>query len=106
MEIEWTQHALDSLERIFSYLKSYSSDKTVNYIEKLLFFADGLGSMPFIHPECHELRSTQKIYRSAVFDKKYRIIYKIVGDRGKIFILDVFHTSQNPERISRLKDVE
>ena len=61
---------------------------------------DAIETLPFAYPECRELPTPQKHYRSATHLKKYRIIYKVEADL--IIFLLFFNTKQNPSRLKLL----
>lgn len=84
MEVAWTQHALNSLEDVFQYGKQLNSDLSIEFVEQILDFSESLSSLPNRFPACAELPHPDKIYRSAVFKKKYRIIYKIDSEQRSI----------------------
>jgi plasmid stabilization system protein ParE len=106
MEVAWTQHALDALEEVFQFGSRYSQDRAVDYVDQLIDFCDTLVPSPKKFPACPELPHPDGVYRSAVFDRRYRIIYRIAEADEKVYVLDVFHTSRNPKQIKRLRDVE
>jgi len=106
MGVAWTQHALDALEEVFHFGSRYSQDRAVDYVGGVIDFCDTLGQSPKKFPVCPELPHPDGVYRSAVFDRRYRIIYRIAKADDKIYILDVFHTSRKPAEIQRLRDVD
>ena len=58
---------------------------------------DTIERMPFMFQEYPYKITEDKIYRRAIFEAQYVIIYKVVVD--KIFILKIYHTSRNPNNI-------
>jgi plasmid stabilization system protein ParE len=106
MEVAWTQHALDALEEVFHFGSRYSQDRAVDYGDQIIDFCDALSQSPNKFPACPGLPHPDGVYRSAVFDRRYRIIYRIAEADDKIYVLDAFHTSRNPEQIKRLREVD
>ncbi len=58
---------------------------------------DTIELMPFMFQEYPYKITEEKIYRRAIFETQYVIIYKII--KKKIFILKIHHTSRSPNNI-------
>lgn len=58
---------------------------------------DTIERMPFMFQEYPYKLTENKIYRKAIFESHYVIIYKVLDD--EIVILKIHHTSRNPDNI-------
>ena len=101
--VKWTNHALLSL-RISSYYWEdvYGKTSAHKYIEKMFAKAQMIIVNPYAYPECRELETPNHQYRYTMVDS-YKIIFKIQD--FIIFILDVFHSSRNPDLLTELKNI-
>jgi plasmid stabilization system protein ParE len=106
MEVSWTEHALLALEDVFNYGSRFSQERSIDYTSELIDFCDALGDFPFKYPACEELPDPEARYRSAVFEKQYRVIYRVEPSQNRLYLLDIFHASRNPARIQGLRDAE
>jgi plasmid stabilization system protein ParE len=106
MEVAWTQHALDALEEVFQFGSRYRLDRAVDYVDQIIDFCDTPGQFPHKFPVCPELPHPDHVYRSAVFDRRYCIIYRVAEAEDKVYMPDVFHASRNPKQISRLRELD
>lgn len=104
MEISWTQQALSSLEDVFQYGTRFSREMAIDYVDELISFCESLKEFPLRFPTCPELPHPEGIYRHAIFERQYRVIYKIDKNSRRLIVLDIFHTSRSPDRIKRLTD--
>lgn len=58
---------------------------------------DTIERMPFMFQEYPYKLTDDKIYRKAIFESQYAIIYKVLDD--EIIIVKIYHTSRNPDNI-------
>ncbi len=100
LPIIWHETAVNRLKEIYDYIaldSKTNAKKVVTKIKDLVasvaFFPEKSVRLSEINPELGNFRSLP-IY-------SYRIIYQIT--EKEIVVLDIFHTSQNPEKISKLK---
>lgn len=64
----------------------------INYV------LDVVAPNPYMFAEHAEKPTLEKMYRRAIFKRKYIIIYKVTDER--VTFLAIYHTSQNPDSIS------
>jgi plasmid stabilization system protein ParE len=102
-EIRWTENAVNQLNSILNYFEEFSEVLPNQVLDEIILLADSLINMPFRYPECKELPTKTKIYRSALYQKQYRIIYRVSSD--EVIVLGIIHTSRNPSEIKKLKKI-
>ena len=96
IKVVWDNKAKQSLKEIYRYIKKDSpraAAKVRNAIAKL---AGSLNVFPKRHQV--ELMIDDKAYRSVPL-WSYKIIYRVA--ETEIRIVDIFHTSRNPEEIKK-----
>jgi|ERR1051326_1832157 plasmid stabilization system protein ParE len=101
-EVAYRKHALIALYEVYDFIAKDSEANAGKFVNEIKIFIRSLADFPEKYPECGELLSKKKIYRSAVFGN-YRIIYKI---SKQIEILDIFHTKRNPIHLKILRRVK
>ncbi len=99
MRIKWSAHAKKKLQSIFSY---YSKRASIQIANKIV---DGI----LIHPHCllrqtklgpkEPLLSNKKDTFRYLVHKNYKIVYTIHSAEKIIYIVDIFDTRQNPDKI-------
>ena len=98
-KILWDSKAIDSLKSIFFYLKFKASLIVVNQVrDKILNEVKSLNSFPEKYPKEPNLLNLKGDFRFKLV-WNYKIIFEVLPDR--ILILDIFHTSRNPIKISQ-----
>lgn len=100
-KIVWSLQAKSSIDNIYDYIKKSSLQnakkvrlRIVTTVSDLLIFPEKHAREPF-------LDKTKGYFRFAVV-WSYKIIYEITGD--KIIVLDIFHSAQDPNKITKLKE--
>ena len=100
-KIIWSYKSKESLNNIYEYIKNDSLQnakkvkrRIVEIVSDLLIFPEKYSREPF-------LDKTIGNFRFAVI-WSYKIIYEITDN--EIIILDIFHTAQNPMKITQLAD--
>jgi plasmid stabilization system protein ParE len=89
---------LDELLEIQEYLEGESIGKGKRFISRIYdFMMDTIERMPFMFQEYPYKLTENKIYRRAIFESQYVIVYKVLDD--EIFILKIYHTSRNPNNL-------
>ncbi len=89
---------LDELLEIQEYLEGESLGKGKKFISRIYdFMMDTIERMPFMFQEYQYKLTENKIYRRAIFESQYVIVYKVLDD--EIFILKIYHTSRNPNNL-------
>ncbi len=101
--LRWTGNAVGQLKAATDYLEQFSEKSANELLNELIGFVDTLPAMPLRFPECPYLRTKDKIYRNALWDK-YRIIYKVLPD--EVIVLGIIHVSRNPGEIKKLRRVK
>jgi plasmid stabilization system protein ParE len=100
-QVIWDDEAKASLERIYNYIKNRESvERARVVIEKIRELGKSLAFMPHKYRKDDNLKDEQGDYRfKAIWS--YKIIYETTED--SVVILDVFHTSREPQNIKDLK---
>jgi mRNA-degrading endonuclease RelE of RelBE toxin-antitoxin system len=89
---------LDELLEIQAYLEGESLGRGKKFISRIYdFMMDTIERMPFMFQEYPYKLTDDKIYRRAIFESQYVVIYKVLDDA--IVILKIHHTSKNPDNI-------
>ncbi len=102
-EIFWSRDAEENLKNIYEHIKEGSQKNADKVVAEIVELSKSLVFSPFRYEECSELPTKTKIYRKLTY-RPYKIIYRVKTNR--VEILSVFHSSQNPKKISRLKKVK
>ena len=101
-KVAYRKHALIALYEVYDFIAKDSETNAGKFVSEIKLFIRSLADFPDKYPQCQELPTKKKIYRSAVF-RNYRIIYKIALH---IEILDIFHTKRNPVHLKILRRVK
>ncbi len=89
---------LDELLEIQAYLEGESLGRGKKFISRIYdFMMDTIERMPFMFQEYPYKLTDDKIYRRAIFESQYVVIYQVLDDA--IVILKIHHTSKNPDNI-------
>jgi plasmid stabilization system protein ParE len=97
-KIIWDSRAIDSIKSIFIFLKYKASLKVANQVrDKILREVRALTLIPEKNPKEPYLADLSGDFRFKLV-WNYKIIFEVLPDR--ILILDIFHTSRNPIKIS------
>lgn len=94
--IVWSEEAKNDLQEIFDYISEDSPKNAEMVVRTFVKIADSLELFPYKFPKEPFIDD-----ESVRFVPKwsFKLIYKILPD--KIIILNIFHTSQNPEKLLR-----
>lgn len=91
--VSWDKAALDSLHKIFDYIKQDSISNAEKIADGIDEATKSLSSNPFKHPADKFKINNNGDYRA--FEKySYRIAYKV--DEKEIIILRIRHVKQEP----------
>ena len=94
--IIWDDDAKASLRKVYDYIAKDSFQSARKVRSGIVRKARSLKTFPFRFAVERLLEDQSKEYRSVlIWD--YKIIYRVAGDTVRI--LDVFHTSRNPEEL-------
>lgn len=98
-KVVWSQEAQKRLDEIHSYISGIAkSDRPADkFILKLIDKTILLGTFPFAGQTEPHFQAAGKARRYLV-EGDYKIIYRIEAD--KVIITDVFHTKQNPDKLT------
>jgi plasmid stabilization system protein ParE len=99
VRIVWTKIAVTQLEKSVKYIKEtqgtyYANivlEGVLNHIEVLMEFPKAGRVEPLLEHKKFEYRYLVKW--------SYKVIYRISKDKSTVYILRVFHTSQDPSKI-------
>ena len=98
----WSKHAAANLRDINDYISINNPKNASKVVTDIINLSKSLAVLPLRFEECGELRTKNKIYRKATY-ASFKIIYKIKAKH--VEILAVFHSSQNPKKLSKLRKV-
>jgi len=99
-KIRWTPFASKCLQEIHSYITSEAKSETPadKFILKLIERTDALKMYPYIGQGEPMLEAIGQSSRYLV-EGNYKIIYQI--EKDEVIITDVFHTKQNPIKLTK-----
>ncbi len=86
------------VRRIQKYLRQFSSQSAIKFVvnlDKLIF--EKIALRPTSFPEFKYKRTPNKIFRRAIYKKKYVVVYKL--ESTKITLVFIYHSSRNPENL-------
>jgi len=93
--LRWTQIASDDLKFIFDYIYDADSKRQALYvISEIKKQAQSVLIFPELYPQ--EPKTEDRNIRFTV-KWRYKIIFKI--DKNTVYIVRIFHTSQNPDNL-------
>jgi plasmid stabilization system protein ParE len=100
-KVIWDDEAKASLKRIYNYIKNRQSVERARMVrDEIKELGKSLGYMPHKYRTDDNLEDEPGDYRfKAIWS--YKIIYETTEDA--VVILDVFHTSRDPQDIKDLK---
>jgi len=97
-QIVWTKKATKDYISILDYWTA--RNKSIVYAEKLISIVQHTVQQLQHFPELGKATSRQH-YRYVVIDEDYLLIYKF--SRNELTIMRIWHSKQNPKRITYLK---
>ena len=100
-KIIWSYKSRESLNYIYEYIKIDSFQNAKKVKRKIIEIVSDLLIFPEKYSREHFLDKSKGNFRFAVI-WSYKIIYEIT--ENEIIILDIFHTAQNPMKITQLAD--
>ena len=100
-KVIWDDEAKASLRRIYNYIKKRESagrakrvrDEITDLAKNLAFMPKKFSKEEYLRDEGGDIR-----FKSVW---SYKIVYETIGDH--VVILDVFHTSRDPDNLTKLK---
>lgn len=96
MHVNWTESALESLDRIFEYISREAPVYAQHFIQQLMATVDRLEQQPLSGRAVPEIERDN--IREVIFHR-YRIIYWVISS-DKIDIISVVHSSRDLSQIS------
>ena len=98
-EVVLTTFAEERLEEITNYLLEHASYEVANKVlNGLLDSIESLSRLPNSHPKELDICSEQIIYRR-LLKWSYKIIYTVKDKKVQVIVVDIRHTSENPQKI-------
>ena len=102
VKVLWDNEAKKSLQHIYYYIKKReSATRAIEVRKKIVELAKTLSAFPEKFAEEPNLKNEKGNYRFKVI-WHYKVIYEVT--EKFIYVLDIFHTSRDPQEISKLKD--
>ncbi|SRR5690606_562828 len=95
-KIIWTDEAKKDLKDIFDFIKIQSVQSAKNVISDIKNISKTIRFSNQNKQEYYNDRYQRIIIRN------YKILYRISDSKNELIIAAVFHTSQNPEKISEI----
>jgi plasmid stabilization system protein ParE len=100
VDLQWKEQAKVSLKNIYYFIKKDSPQSAKKVKKEILALAKTLIKFPEKYSkELYYVSNDGSIRYVPIYS--YKIIYQITST--EIIILDIFHTSRNPEEISKYK---
>jgi len=100
LPIRWDKRAKENLDSIYDFIAE-DSITSARYVKKeLVNLARSLNDFPEKYSKEEFLQDEPENYRS-VSKWSYKIIFEITDEC--LIIADIFHTSQHPAKIKRIK---
>jgi plasmid stabilization system protein ParE len=101
-KVIWDDEAKASLRSIYNYIKNrQSTEQAIKVRDEIKDLAKSLGFMPHKYTEDPFLKDEDGDNRFKVI-WSYKIVYEIT--REYVIILDVFHTSRDPQNLKQIKE--
>jgi len=100
LPIRWDKRAKENLDSIFDFIAEDSITSARYVKKKLVNLARSLNDFPEKYSKEEFLQDEPENYRS-VSKWSYKIIFEITDEC--LIIADIFHTSQHPSKIKRIK---
>jgi plasmid stabilization system protein ParE len=104
-QVRVSGNALANIDETTGYI-AFINNQPLNAIavgDTIYKTIDRIGLSPYAFNECHELPTTNRIYRRAVC-LSWLIIYKIVA--VEITILGIIHKSRKPSEIKKMRKIK
>lgn len=101
LPIRWDKKAKENLQAIYDYIREDSESAARKVITELVDLAGSLNDFPEKYSIEPSLANDPEDYRS-VAKWSYKIIFEITEEA--IIIVDIFHTSQHPQKIRKRND--
>ena len=74
----------------------YAKDKFVD--DLMIMISKKIPQQPFLYPEFQKMPTIGKVFRKAIFKKKWNVIYKV--ETSKLIFISIFHSSRD---VSKMK---
>lgn len=90
-----------SLEETYQYLRKDSPEFAERFKDDLIEQMEKIIINPMSYPKEELIPVKSGIYRSTVFKKSWKIIYKVMS--SLLIFLKLFHVKQNPKKLKEVK---
>ena len=81
-------------------LNEYGKTTLKKLTEEFVTITKRLSSYPTSFPEEHLLKNMSHKYRSIIFRKNFKIIYRYEDETNTIFLIDIWDMRMNPKNIT------
>lgn len=100
--ISWTPFAFRCLDEIHQYILDESKSKRVadNFIERIYQRTNQLKEFPESGQEEFILKENGRNARY-ILEGFYKIVYTNQAHKNEVIIIDIFHTSQDPIKLTK-----
>ncbi|SFO26874.1 addiction module toxin, RelE/StbE family [Paenimyroides ummariense] len=95
-KIIWTNEAKNDLKDIFDFIKKQSVQSAKNVISDI---RNAPKSVHFLHQNEKEYYNNK--YRRIII-RNYKVLYRINEFNNELIVAAVFHTNQEPEKLSEI----
>ena len=97
--VELKESFTAQLATIQEYISQFEPKKGRDLTTALAnYVLDVVAPNPYIFAEHAGRPTPEKMYRRAIFKRKYIIVYKVTDEQ--VTFLAIYHTSQNPDGVS------
>ena len=100
LTIRWDIRAKENLNKIYNYIAEESIPAARHVKKEIIKLARNLDDFPEKYSKESVLKDDPENFRS-VSKWSYKIIYEVTSEC--IIIADIFHTSQHPSKIKRIR---
>jgi hypothetical protein len=98
MAVFFTAHFAKELGTITKYIHELSPQACQDFLLELnqLVYVK-IPPQPFRYPEFSILRTQAKVFRKAIFKKKWNVVYKVEPNR--LLFISIFHSSRDSSKM-------
>ncbi|MBK8564807.1 MAG: hypothetical protein IPN76_16090 [Saprospiraceae bacterium] len=94
MQIIFKPRFVTELNGTLTYISEHSLYAREKFLDDLMILiSKKIPPQPFLYPEFSKMRTTAKVFRRALFKKKWNVVYKVEPDR--LLFISIFHSSRN-----------
>ena len=101
-KVVFSDIARQDLADIVVYLRTNECENLAKYVEKnILSEAKRLKTFPEAYPKDF-YASTEQYTVRFILKWRYKILFTVNNDNFEVYIIGIFHTSQNPQKLETL----